>query len=79
MARLLSDTELNEIQKDYINVLTGSGESLLSLINDILDFAIMNRSTGFRINTSRYSEFFTNQLDYFLYHLKKGVILHHDA
>lgn len=39
MAHLLSETELNEEQMEYVAVINGSGESLLMLLNDILDFS----------------------------------------
>ncbi|HET7269875.1 MAG TPA: ATP-binding protein, partial [Rubrobacter sp.] len=39
MSDLLMDTELTEVQQEYVRTLVGSGESLLSIINDILDFS----------------------------------------
>ena len=36
---LLMHTNLDEMQRDYLNVIRTSGEALLSLIDDILDFA----------------------------------------
>lgn len=39
MIELLKDTPLNQEQKDYLNTAFESAESLLSLINEILDFA----------------------------------------
>jgi len=39
MTSLLSDTELNDEQKEYANAILCSGESLLTVINDILDFS----------------------------------------
>lgn len=39
MASLLMHTDLDEEQREYVETLRQSGESLLSLINDILDFA----------------------------------------
>lgn len=39
MADLLLDTELNEIQREYVNLLSSSAKSLLVVINDILDFS----------------------------------------
>jgi len=37
MAQLLAMTEMTDEQKEYLNLLDISGQSLLSLINDILD------------------------------------------
>ncbi|MCW9017295.1 MAG: ATP-binding protein, partial [Kangiellaceae bacterium] len=39
MSDLLSDTPLNQVQKDYVDGLKSSGKALLSLINDILDYS----------------------------------------
>ncbi|RKY36202.1 MAG: hypothetical protein DRP78_04215 [Candidatus Omnitrophota bacterium] len=38
-ADLLQNTELNNIQKDYVSTLKSSGDLLLALINDILDIS----------------------------------------
>ncbi len=37
--RLLNDTRLDDIQRDFVNTMQTSGNLLLSLINDILDFS----------------------------------------
>ena len=39
MTELLLDSRLNEVQREYAEIIHGSGESLLRLINDILDFS----------------------------------------
>ncbi|GET28424.1 PAS domain-containing hybrid sensor histidine kinase/response regulator [Prolixibacter sp. SD074] len=39
MADILGKTKLNEEQKEYLDVITKSGNNLLSIINDILDFS----------------------------------------
>jgi signal transduction histidine kinase/DNA-binding response OmpR family regulator len=36
---LLKNTKLDDVQKDYVETICGSGELLLSLINDILDIS----------------------------------------
>ena len=38
MAHLLIDTKLDDEQRDYVNTIRQSGESLLAVISDILDF-----------------------------------------
>jgi len=39
MSQLLTDTNLNHQQLDYVSTITNSGNALLSIINDILDFS----------------------------------------
>ncbi len=39
MAELLKRTPLNDEQKEYIEIISASGENLLTVINDILDFS----------------------------------------
>ena len=39
MAELVLDTQLEPTQREYLELLKGSGESLLRVINDILDFS----------------------------------------
>ncbi|MFO8054130.1 MAG: ATP-binding protein [Bacteroidales bacterium] len=39
MADLLKDTPLSEEQIEYLDIITSSGESLLYIINDVLDFS----------------------------------------
>jgi len=39
MAELLSDTKLNNDQEKYVNVFRKAGDTLLSLVNDILDLS----------------------------------------
>ena len=41
MSDLLSDTELNSEQTEYLDMIRSSAESLLTIINDILDFSKM--------------------------------------
>mgnify|MGYP000886987326 CR=1 FL=1 len=57
LSKLLQKTELNEDQKELINIITYSGENLLQIINDILDFSkiesgqIQFENIDFEINT----------------------------
>jgi two-component system sensor histidine kinase BarA len=39
MAECLMATELNSLQKDYVQILHSSAGDLLTIINDILDFS----------------------------------------
>src|SRR6185295_12703883 len=39
MTRLLQDTELTSEQREYAEIIDGSGHELLEIINDILDFS----------------------------------------
>ena len=39
MTSLLSDTDLDKTQKYYLEILHRSGESLLTIINDVLDYS----------------------------------------
>ncbi len=39
MTGLLMDTELNNVQHDYVRAIQSSGEALMVIINDILDFS----------------------------------------
>jgi|GEM_PF-2579238 len=39
VASLLMDTPLTPEQQDWVKIITGSGESLLTILNDILDFS----------------------------------------
>jgi len=39
MAELLSDTGLTDEQRLYVNTIIGSGEALLTIINDVLDYS----------------------------------------
>ena len=39
MTRLLLDTDLSEVQREYADIVRSSGEHLLTIINDILDFS----------------------------------------
>ena len=42
MNQLMHQTELNEEQKDCMNVINESCESLISMVNDVLDFATLD-------------------------------------
>ncbi len=39
MAELMADTQLGRTQRQYLDVISGSGRALLGVINDILDFS----------------------------------------
>ncbi len=39
MAELLSETELNDEQREYVRIFRRAGDNLLNVINDILDFS----------------------------------------
>jgi signal transduction histidine kinase/CheY-like chemotaxis protein len=39
MAQILADTDLDERQREYVDVIRGSAQALLSLINDVLDIS----------------------------------------
>ncbi len=39
MNRLLQDTPLDPVQREYVEIIQKSGEALLTLLNDILDFS----------------------------------------
>jgi two-component system sensor histidine kinase/response regulator len=39
MASLLSETKLTDEQADYVNVISTSGDALLNVINDVLDYS----------------------------------------
>ncbi len=39
MANILSETEMNAIQRDYLKTITVCGETILTIINDILDLS----------------------------------------
>lgn len=43
MVRLMLDTSLNKDQKDYVLTVQDSGDSMLTLLNDILDFEKIER------------------------------------
>jgi signal transduction histidine kinase/DNA-binding response OmpR family regulator len=39
MTYLLADTKLTSVQRDYLNVISQSGQALMGILNDILDFS----------------------------------------
>jgi signal transduction histidine kinase/DNA-binding response OmpR family regulator len=39
MSNLLLDTELDDLQREYAEIVHGGGEALLTIINDVLDFS----------------------------------------
>ena len=53
MTELALDTDLNELQCDYLSSVRNSGESLLTIINDILDFSKIEAGK-FTLETTRF-------------------------
>ncbi len=53
MTELALHTNLDEEQRDYLNIVRTSGESLLIIINDILDFSKIEAGT-FTLNTCQF-------------------------
>ncbi|HYV96637.1 MAG TPA: ATP-binding protein [Gemmatimonadaceae bacterium] len=41
MLQLVTETEITDAQREYLETATGSGESLLAIINDLLDFSAL--------------------------------------
>ena len=39
MSRMLSETQLDDTQREYVDIIRGSAQALLSLINDVLDLS----------------------------------------
>lgn len=60
MAGLLSETELQPEQTSYVGIIRGSGEQLLSIISDILDFSKMEAE---RVTLDRIAFSLEKQLD----------------
>jgi len=54
MTELLRDTPLNSEQEDYVNSIKISGDTLLEVINDVLDFSKLE-STNFKLIYSNFS------------------------
>jgi two-component system sensor histidine kinase/response regulator len=53
MTELALDTQLTELQRDYLSSVRTSGESLLTIINDILDFSKIEAGK-FTLETTRF-------------------------
>ena len=45
MTSILADTDLNEMQRECVSTITSSGESLMIVINDVLDFSKIESGT----------------------------------
>ncbi len=64
LSELLSYTPLNEEQIDYVHTIIESGEHLLSVVNDILDFASMeNGSLSIRAEPLKVADLIKASLD----------------
>ena len=75
LVELLKDTELNNIQREYINMLEFSTDRLLSIVNDILDISKI-QSGKLEITNSKFSilKLLEDIKDYFkLQANKKGL------
>ena len=59
MSNLLSETNLNEEQSEYVQIINTSGDALLSVINDILDYS--------KIESGKL------ELEHYDFDLKKGI------
>jgi PAS domain S-box-containing protein len=57
MAELLSQTGMSEQQKQYLNTILDTGRSLLTIINDVLDFSqLESGNANIKINTINLAE-----------------------
>ncbi|KLN63457.1 ATP-binding protein [Vibrio sp. VPAP30] len=54
IAALLKSTELNETQKNYINILLSSSDTLLDIINEVLDFSKIEAG-HFELDNTQYN------------------------
>ena len=54
MAQVLNKTSLNETQKNYVDIISKSGNNLLVIINDILDFSKME-AEKLKLNLAAYN------------------------
>ena len=53
MADLLANTALNKRQQNYVDVIKESGESLITILNDVLDFSKMGER-GISLNSTNF-------------------------
>ena len=80
MAELLSRTNLDDRQKRFLTTITQSGESLLSIVNDILDITkieageqrLANEVFGLSESIAEVAALFRGMAE------QKGLALHHD-
>ncbi len=50
MTDLIKNTELSLLQQDYVNIISSSGDSLLNIINNILDFSKFDSGKNTLVN-----------------------------
>ena len=71
MTELLSDTDLNIIQKDFLETISASSDTLLSIINDILDLSnihaknfnlVFNRTSIEKLFDELFRQFYQNSI-----------------
>lgn len=80
MTSLLAETELSEDQKDYVETIQASGDTLLRIINDILDYSkIESGKLSFEENVFSLEKVIQDSFSLFSFEAgKKGLFLNTD-